>query len=290
MVNYKFTVFTPCYNAGKTIARVFRSVEGQTYTNFEWIIINDGSRDNSDEVIRRLIENSSVKKKIRYTVQRNLGKHRAWNCAAEMASGELFLCADADDEFVPETLAFYNEKANEIGLVGSSEFCGINACAFDHATGKIVGTEFPEDGLVCDNFEMAYRYNVRGDKWMCNRTDFMKASRFPEIDAPFVPETRLWYKFALDGYKIKCYNKYLMAHYVEQSSLCNSIWFKFNVKAARSKLIYHFWLLRHAGFKIFKMNFCQGLRLVFVITLKNLVMYLGGYVVAPIRKFRNGKV
>ncbi len=286
-MDYKFTIFTPCYNGAKTIKRVFDSVEAQTYANFEWIIVNDGSKDGSDTVIRDLIEKSPVKNKILYVTQSNLGKHRAWNRAARMANSDLFICADADDAFLSDTLAFYNEKANEIGLVGSDVFCGINTCAFDHATRKIVGTEFPKNGLICDNFEMAYKYCVKGDKWMCNRTDFMKVNQFPEIDAPFVPETRLWYKFALDGYKLKCYNKFLMSHYVERTSLCNSIWFKFNSRAAKSKLAYHFWLVRNAGWRIFKMNKREGLRLFFVITIKNFGMYFGGLLVEFWRKVQS---
>lgn len=66
MINYKFTIFTPCYNGAKTIKRVFDSVESQTYSNFEWIIVNDGSTDQSDIVIRNLIEKSKIKDKIKY--------------------------------------------------------------------------------------------------------------------------------------------------------------------------------------------------------------------------------
>ena len=54
MKNYKFTIFTPCYNGENTIERVFESVSNQTYTNFEWIIVNDGSKDNSRDKIVQL--------------------------------------------------------------------------------------------------------------------------------------------------------------------------------------------------------------------------------------------
>lgn len=57
-MDYKLTVFTPCYNGEKTIHRVFESMNAQTYTNWEWIIINDGSTDNSDCVIKELIAES----------------------------------------------------------------------------------------------------------------------------------------------------------------------------------------------------------------------------------------
>ena len=58
MKNYKFTVFTPCYNGANTIERVFDSMNAQTYSNWEWIIINDGSTDDSEVVISKLISES----------------------------------------------------------------------------------------------------------------------------------------------------------------------------------------------------------------------------------------
>ena len=57
MINYTFTVFTPCYNGEKTIKRVFDSMMAQTYDKWEWIIVNDGSKDKSDEVIREMLTN-----------------------------------------------------------------------------------------------------------------------------------------------------------------------------------------------------------------------------------------
>lgn len=283
MKRYKFTVFTPCYNGANTIERVFRSIERQTYTNFEWIIINDGSKDASDAIIKNLISHSAVKGKIRYISQSNQGKHRAWNRAALIADSDLFLCADADDAFQPDTLEFYNRKANEIGLIDSNTICGINACAFDHESGKIVGTEFPVDGLVCDNFEMVFKYGIRGDKWMCNRTAFIKEHKFPQVDAPFFPESRIWYAFALEGYKVVCYNKYLMSHYIEKTSLCNGIWYKFNRKVAKAKIIYNFWLLRNAWFRIARLNLIAAMRLLIVVTLKNIGMYFGGVIVELVK-------
>ena len=92
MRNYKFTIFTPCYNGARTIKRVFDSVEAQTYTDFEWIIVNDGSNDNSDFVIRELIDRSPVKYKIRYIIQENMGKNRRWNNVVDLAEGGVCFC------------------------------------------------------------------------------------------------------------------------------------------------------------------------------------------------------
>lgn len=111
-MKYKFTIFTPCYNCEKTIQRVFDAVESQTYDNFEWIIINDGSKDNSGKLIQTLIDKSPCKERIKYFCQENLGKHRTWNKAVDLAIGEIFIPADADDSFLPNALEYFNKTSN----------------------------------------------------------------------------------------------------------------------------------------------------------------------------------
>lgn len=115
MTNFKFTVFTPCYNGEKTIERVFESVANQTYTNFEWIIVNDGSKDNSGKRIAELRRQyPQIDSKIIYLEQENMGKHMAWNRGVELATGDLWLSADCDDSFLPNTLEYFNEKVNSL--------------------------------------------------------------------------------------------------------------------------------------------------------------------------------
>lgn len=115
MKNFKFTVFTPCYNGEKTIERVFESVANQTYTNFEWIIVNDGSKDNSGKRIVELRRQyPQIDSKIIYLEQENMGKHMAWNRGVELATGDLWLSADCDDSFLPNTLEYFNKKVNSL--------------------------------------------------------------------------------------------------------------------------------------------------------------------------------
>ena len=115
MIDFKFTIFTPCYNGEYTVERVFKSVAKQTYTNFEWIIINDGSTDGSAEKIEQLRKlYPQLDDKIIYLEQDNKGKHMAWNRGLDIATGDLWLSADCDDSFVPNTLAYFNEKVNSL--------------------------------------------------------------------------------------------------------------------------------------------------------------------------------
>lgn len=111
--NFFFTIFTPVYNGEKTIYRVFSSLKESKYRNFEWIVINDGSTDRSDEIIKGLIR--TVDWDITYlNEEKNSGKHILWNRAVRIAKGDIFITLDCDDSFIPEALDFLNENGMNI--------------------------------------------------------------------------------------------------------------------------------------------------------------------------------
>jgi len=92
----KITVFTPTYNRGYTIENLYTSLQQQSYTNFEWLVIDDGSMDNTKDLFA-IWENDQKKFTIRYHWIENGGKHRAINKATDLAKGELFFIVDSDD-------------------------------------------------------------------------------------------------------------------------------------------------------------------------------------------------
>lgn len=264
MKEYKFTVFTPCFNGAETIFRVFESMRNQTYDNWEWIIINDGSTDESDKVINDFIQIIG-KEKIKYIIQDNKGKHLAWNRAICLATGDFFVPADCDDSFVPETLEFFNEKANELRgeEFGRSDLSGISVCCFDPQTGDIIGTSYPEDGIISDDIELKYRFQVKGEKWGCVRVDLLKRRLFPEIKSKFYCEDYLWYYFPLVGYRKANYNKKIRAYYYEPKSLTNNLDFRLSPDMAAMFVDYSWWKLRKAGPVIWKYSVTGYLRLYF---------------------------
>ena len=101
--SYKFTVVTATYNSVKYLHRVWESLKSQTFDDFEWIIIDDGSTDGTGELIE------SWKKEehffpIKHFYQPNQGKLVAINKAVQHSSGELYLNVDADDRIKPNCL------------------------------------------------------------------------------------------------------------------------------------------------------------------------------------------
>ena len=97
------TVFTPAYNRAHTIHRVYDSLKVQTCKDFEWIVVDDGSSDNTKEVVEGYIaENNDFD--ITYYYQENQGKHMATNKAVQMARGDLFITLDSDDGCKPNAI------------------------------------------------------------------------------------------------------------------------------------------------------------------------------------------
>ena len=88
-MNIKITIFTPTYNRDYIIINLYKSLLIQTLKDFEWLIIDDGSTDNTELLVSSFIKDNKIN--IRYIKQQNGGKHRAINKALEEAKGELFL-------------------------------------------------------------------------------------------------------------------------------------------------------------------------------------------------------
>lgn len=95
----KVSIITPCYNHGKYIVEMLDSVMQQTFTNFEVIIVNDGSTDNTADILNRIRHH-----KVRIIHTENFGPAHARNQAIENASGELIINLDADDKIAPDFL------------------------------------------------------------------------------------------------------------------------------------------------------------------------------------------
>ncbi|MCW3118495.1 MAG: glycosyl transferase family protein, partial [Chitinophagaceae bacterium] len=97
-----FSIFTPTYNRKHTLHRAYESLLAQTFKDFEWIIIDDGSTDGTEELVREWQQDAPFV--IKYHWQPNQGKHIAYNHCARIATGELFVNIDSDDEALPNAL------------------------------------------------------------------------------------------------------------------------------------------------------------------------------------------
>lgn len=199
------TVFTPAYNRAHLLPRLFESLCKQTYKDFEWVIVDDGSVDDTRSVVEQFSQHSTLNTNtIRYIFQENGGKHRAINRGVKEARGELFFIADSDDTLPPDAL----EKVSGIyeGIKDYPIFAGV--CGLDGTfDGKVIGSGLPEEVIDDNSIAVRFKLGVTGDMKEVFRTSVLKEFPFPEIEGErFCPEVLLWNRIATK-YKLRYFNQ-----------------------------------------------------------------------------------
>ena len=186
----RITVFTPTYNRANTLYRVYNSLINQTYKDFEWLIIDDGSSDNTNQVVNEFINENKIN--IHYFYQENKGKHIAINNAVKRTNSELFLIADSDDGFVDEALEIFVRFWDSIDE--KEKYKGVTSKCIYADNNEIVGKSFPDKIFDCTDTEAFFKYKFRFEKWPIIKTEVLKEYPFPEPsdNLKFFPETILW--------------------------------------------------------------------------------------------------
>ncbi|HVX92880.1 MAG TPA: glycosyltransferase family 2 protein [Candidatus Dojkabacteria bacterium] len=138
MVNPLITIITPVHNEQDGIKRAIQSVVNQTYTNWEMIIINDASTDDTSKVVRELIKKD---RRIRFEdLKNNVGGSAARNIGIKKARGEYVTFLDGDDEFLPNKL----EEMLNFSLKGENKFCTVVADYFEESNNKLKRIIIPD--------------------------------------------------------------------------------------------------------------------------------------------------
>jgi glycosyltransferase involved in cell wall biosynthesis len=211
-----FTVFTPTYNRAHTLHRAYDSLQQQTCRDFEWLIVDDGSTDDTASLVERW--RTTAPFPIRYIRQTNQGKHAAYNRATAEAAGEWFVNLDSDDACVSEALARFAHHWRRIPTVQQSAYSAVVCLCLDQH-GHLVGDRFPQDDLDADYRQLRYRYRVRGEKWACHRTDVLRQFPFPTTPtADYLPEGIVWSRIARQ-YRERCVNEALRIYWTDAPSL-----------------------------------------------------------------------
>lgn len=199
------TVFTPAYNRAHTLPRTFESLKRQNCKDFIWLIVDDGSSDNTAELVRKWqLEEKSFE--IRYIFKENGGMHTAHNTAYANIDTELNVCIDSDDEMADGAIQKIKDKWES---VKNSNYAGIIGLDADLNSGKIIGKGF-FDGVEETTLVGYYAAGGLGDKKLVYRTDVI--TKYPEYPA-FEGEkyVALEYKYRLidQDYKLAVLNDVL---------------------------------------------------------------------------------
>ena len=195
------TVFTPSYNRAYILPKLYESLQQQTCRDFEWLIVDDGSTDNTEELVSPwLLEDSFP---IRYIKQENKGKHVAINRGVAEAQGKLFLTVDSDDHLTCDAIQILCGKFADIA--DDASFAGISGIRVDF-NGKRIGDSLPVDVLDCTALELRLKYGIQGDMAEAYKTAVLKAFPFPEIPGEkFCSEALIWNRIA-QQYKLRFIN------------------------------------------------------------------------------------
>lgn len=214
------TIFTPTYNRAYCLNQCYESLIRQTNQNFIWLIIDDGSSDNTKELVNSWIAENKIS--IQYHFQENKGMHGAHNTAYDLVETELNVCIDSDD-FMPDDavesiLSFWekqNDKEKIAGLVGLDSY----------KNGEIIGKKFPPNLKQSTLENIYHKHQINGDKKIVYRTEIVKKyKRYPLFnDERFVPLGTLYLLIDKD-YELLCLNKVLcIVEYMEDGSSRNII-------------------------------------------------------------------
>jgi glycosyltransferase involved in cell wall biosynthesis len=278
--DYKFTVFTPVYNRADTIKRVFDSLEKQTFNDFEFLIINDGSKDNSHEVIQELISKSHLN--IRY-VNNETNRHKM-ACiiqGVELAKGEFFLPLDSDDECVENALEIFLERYQSIPKEKLAKISGVTCLCIDQ-DGNLIDDKFKVSPLYSSSFENRLNNEGLSEKWGFTKTDILRGITInPELYSKgYIPEGIIWNLISKHQFKTMYTNDVLRIYYLDTGnrisnqdhakdafgmavfSLCLLNWFykDYFTKNPKIFLIRIYTLLRAANFLNFrKQDYIQAL-------------------------------
>lgn len=231
------TVFTPTYNRGNLLNRLYQSLCRQNYKEFEWIIVDDGSLDDTSSIVNIIQDKHPCGDfSILYYKKENGGKHTAVNTGVQKAHGDLFFIADSDDILPPnalQTVAEVWEQTKSDNSIGG--ICGFDGGIND---GSLIGTGFPKEVHLL-NIELSnhinigyidattrdvrFKLKVDGDMKEVFRTSVLREFPFPEIKGErFCPEVLVWNRIA-SKYKLRHINKMIYLVEYQQDGITSAI-------------------------------------------------------------------
>ncbi len=214
------TVFTPTYNRAYCLHKCYESLVKQSNQDFKWLIIDDGSSDNTKELVTSWINENKID--IQYHYQKNLGMHGGHNAAYRLIETTLNVCIDSDD--------FMGEEAIQIildawkSIKDKSEYAGLVGLDADES-GAIIGTKIPEGIKETTLYELYNTHKVLGDKKLVYRTEVVKKyPPYPIFEGErFVPLGYL-YQLIDQDYKLLPINEvFCVVEYMVDGSSMNML-------------------------------------------------------------------
>jgi len=223
----KITVITPTYNRAHTLNRVYESLKKQVFKNFVWIIMDDGSTDNTQELVNKFSNENLIE--IKYFQGKNRHKFITVFEGIKKVKTPYFVIIDSDDSWPQDSFEILYEEVSKIK--NQDQFIGVIGHSVD-TQGNLVGNLFPGDGFTGSILEMRYKYKVRGDK----NGIFITKSYLKELDKydysiyenkGYIPQSVFFTTYDSQGIKTKFINKVIRIYHKDDNdskSISNTRW------------------------------------------------------------------
>ncbi len=217
-IEIMITIMTPTYNRAYILPSAYNSLKNQTCFDFEWIIVDDGSTDNTEELVGKwLLEENKFT--IIYQKQINGGKHRAVNRGVSLANYDYFMILDSDDFLTSNAV----EKIHEwiAGVAGLKGIAGVAGLRGNRE--QAIGGNIKKPYIDATNLERK-KYGLDGDKAEIYKTEIMRQFPFPEFEGEnFLRESAVWDRIAKEGLKLRWHNEIIyICDYIEDGLTKNT--------------------------------------------------------------------
>lgn len=226
------TVFTPAYNRAHTLPRTYESLCRQDCKDFVWLVVDDGSSDNTAALVRSWQEQENGFE-IRYLYKENGGMHTAHNAAYEVIDTELNVCIDSDDYLADGAVKKILDKWCSVKDLGYAGIIGLDA----DLDGKLIGKGFP-DGLTETTLTGYYAAGGSGDKKLVYRTDVIKQyPPYPVFDGEKYVALAYKYRLIDQDYKLAVLDEVLCNVEYQPDGSSGTMWKQY----LRNPMGFAFW-------------------------------------------------
>lgn len=208
------TVVTPTYNRASNLPQAYHCLINQTFKDFEWLIIDDGSTDHTEDVVNGFIHDGKLT--IRYYKKENGGKHTALNFSYQYVNTDYLVILDSDDEFTNTALEVFHDTWESIDH--KDRYWCISARCVDSQNGRMIGKPYCQG--INDLVGLAKKKEIAkavGEKCTFRKTKVLAENPFPEYPTTkFVSEDMIWSKIhkMFDQY---CINDIVRIYHTERN-------------------------------------------------------------------------
>ena len=196
------TIVTPTFNRAYKLSDLYKSILLQTANNFIWLIVDDGSTDNTEEIVTGWLNEKKIT--IIYKKKLNGGKHTALNYSYQFVTTPLIFIVDSDDALTPNAISIVEDKYNKYKT--EADLCGFSFMRGNSKEKYLSSKDIPFNNLKESFIECRINRKIGGDMAEVWFTHCLKEYPFPEIEnEKFISEDVVWIKMA-EKYKLRFYN------------------------------------------------------------------------------------